>query len=82
VNDPDFENDVIWANHLSVEQDKKLLATFPGREGYITWWTEKPCEVALIPIDDALAMEMPNGTTGRRRYTDDQPITGELPPRP
>lgn len=82
VNDPDFENDVIWANHLSVEQDQKLLATFPGREGYITWWNEKPCEVALIPIDDALVMEMPNGTTGRSRYTDDQPITGELPPRP
>lgn len=77
VNDPDFENDIIWANHLSVEQDRKLLATFPGREGYITWWNEKPCELALIPIDEAARLGFPNGHTGVAPYTDDQPPTGE-----
>jgi hypothetical protein len=81
VNDPDFENDIIWANHLSVDQDRRLLKAFPGREGYITWW-KKPCELELIPIEDAAVMEMPNGTMGYSRYTDDHPLTGELPPPP
>ncbi|MBW1831611.1 MAG: hypothetical protein JRJ10_07920 [Deltaproteobacteria bacterium] len=79
VNDPDFENDVIWANHLSVEQDRRLLATFPGREGYISWWNAKPCELELIPLEAAAKMRMPNGHMGPARYTDDHPATGELP---
>jgi len=79
VNDPDFENDVIWANHLSVEQDRKLLAMFPARSGYITWWNAKPCELQLVPIEDAARNDLPNGLMGDGRYTDDHPPTGELP---
>lgn len=79
VNDPDFENDVIWANHLSVEQDRRLLATFPGRDGYISGWNAKTCELKLIPIDDARRLGFPNGLMGPGRYTADQPPTGELP---
>jgi hypothetical protein len=79
VNDPDLENDIIWVNHLSVEQDRKLLATFPDREGYITWWNAKPCELELIPIEDAARMGMPNGVMGSRRYSDEHSPTGELP---
>ena len=82
VNDPDFENDVIWANHLSVEQNRRLLATFPGREGYIASWSGKPCELDLIPVEDAAAMGIPNGNMGQGRYTDSLPASGELPPRP
>jgi hypothetical protein len=79
VNDPDFENDIIWANHLSVAQDRKLLAAFPGREGYITWWNETPCKLELIPIEEAARMGFPNGSMGASQYSDDQPPTGELP---
>ncbi len=78
VNDPDFENDVIWANHLSVEQDQRLLATFPGRKGYISLRDAKTCGLELVPIEDAAGRQIPNGQMGPGRYTDDQPPTGEL----
>jgi len=84
LNDPDFDNDVIWANHLSIEQDRKLLAAFPGREGYISWWHHEKCALGLAPLEEAASMGFPNGFMGPhfgtiRRYTDDLPITGELP---
>ena len=83
VNDPNFENDVLWANHLSVKQDRKLLDAFPGREGYITWWNEKPCELELIPIEKAATLEIPNGNMGPTGhveiYTEEHSPTGQLP---
>jgi len=84
VNDPDLENDVIWVNHLSVKQDRTLLAEFPGREGYVASWNRKQCELELIPIEEAAVRGVPNGFMGPHfgvinPYTDDLPPTGELP---
>jgi hypothetical protein len=80
VNDPDFENDVIWANHLSVEQDRNLMAAFPGRESYIMWRRTGRCDVELISLEDAASMGLQNGIMGPASwYTDDIPPTGELP---
>ncbi|KPK14734.1 MAG: hypothetical protein AMJ62_12050 [Myxococcales bacterium SG8_38] len=79
VNDPDFSNDIIWANHLSVEQDRRLLASFPGRQGYITRWNERLCEVDLVPLEEAARLGFPNGHMGIAPYTDDHPPTGERP---
>ena len=54
-NDPNLEADVLWANHLSVEWDKALIAEhFPGRKGYIYFW-ENPCRLTLVDLDRALA---------------------------
>ena len=83
-NDPDFENDVIWANHLSIHQDQKLMAKFPGRAGYISWWDREECAVKLMTLGAAAEIGFPNGFMGPhfgniRRYTDDLPATGELP---
>ncbi len=79
VNDPDFENDILWANHLSVARDRELLATFPGRQGYFASRQKNPCEVELIPIDEAARLGIPNGHMGHQPYTDDHSPTGELP---
>jgi len=50
-NDPNLEGDVLWANHLSVEWDKALIAQhFPGRKGYIYFW-ENPCRLTLVDLD-------------------------------
>jgi len=50
-NDPNLENDVLWANHLSVEWDKALIAEhFPGRKGYIYFW-ETPCRLTVVDLD-------------------------------
>jgi hypothetical protein len=49
VNDPDLRNDVLWVNHVGVDEDRRLVASLPGRTGYILQW--KPtCEVTLIPL--------------------------------
>ena len=50
-NDPNLEGDVLWANHLSLEWDKALIAEhFPGRKGYIYFW-ENPCRLTLVDLD-------------------------------
>jgi hypothetical protein len=50
-NDPNLEGDVLWANHLSVEWDRALIAKhFPGRKGYIYFW-ETPCRLTLVDLD-------------------------------
>jgi len=49
VNDPDLQNDVLWVNHVSVEDDRRLLETLRGRTGYILQWTPA-CDVALLPL--------------------------------
>jgi len=50
-NDPHLEGDILWANHLTVEWDRALLAEhFPGRRGYIYFW-ENPCRLTLVDLD-------------------------------
>lgn len=52
-NDPNLEGDLLWANHLSVELDKALIAEhFPDRKGYIYFW-ETPCRLTLLDLDQA-----------------------------
>jgi hypothetical protein len=84
VNSPNFDDDVIWANHLSVRQDQKLMTTFPSRRGYVAVWRMPWCKMELIPVEEAEAMKVPNGLMGphhgrMRRYSDEHPVTGELP---
>jgi hypothetical protein len=49
VNDPDLRNDILWVNHLDIENDRRLLETLPGRTGYVLTWTSQ-CEVTLVPL--------------------------------
>ncbi|MGB5809420.1 MAG: hypothetical protein WBG86_02745 [Polyangiales bacterium] len=85
LNDPDFENSVLWANHLSLEADRALLKTFPGRTGYVTAWNASKCAMALIPLERAPTDRIPNGIMRSKngsawRYTDDIPVTGQPVP--
>ena len=51
-NDPDLSNDLLWANHLTLEWDKALMREhFPDRKGYIYYW-KSPCELALMDLDE------------------------------
>lgn len=49
VNDPDLHNDVLWVNHIDLENNRRLLETLPGRTGYVMRWTPT-CEVVLLPL--------------------------------
>jgi hypothetical protein len=86
-NDPDLENEVLWANHLSVARDRELMRHFPDREGYLLRWNG--CEPVLVPIDDRAADAIPNGLmrlhstpvgTIAETYSDWMDPSGALPP--
>jgi hypothetical protein len=62
-NDPDFTNDVLWANHINVTEDRRLVATFPGRKGYVLAWI-RPCQPYLISLDDLQPGMIPDGVIG------------------
>jgi hypothetical protein len=50
VNDPDFRNPVIYANHISVEDDRRLVAEhFPDRDGFVVV-LDPSCRLQLVPL--------------------------------
>ncbi|HEU5258358.1 MAG TPA: hypothetical protein VFU28_20365 [Vicinamibacterales bacterium] len=49
VNDPDLQNDVLWVNHVNIEDDRRFLETVRGRAGYILRWTPA-CDVELLSL--------------------------------
>ena len=63
ANDPDLRNNVLWANHISVEQDRRLMDHFPGRKGYVMVW-QSDCQVTLLPLDTLQPGSVPAGTIG------------------
>jgi hypothetical protein len=80
MNDPEFDDDVLFANHLSVEADRRLMSHFPGRAGWIQRW-RSDCRLELTPLDEADPDLIPNGNMVRSRMWDEtHPLTGELPP--
>lgn len=62
-NDPDLTNDVLWANHINVEQDRRLMEHFPGRSGYVMAWA-RPCSVRVLPLASLEPGAVPDGLIG------------------
>lgn len=58
--DPAFEDSILWANHITVEEDRRYMATFPDRSGYIFGWA-RGCIPVLLPLDDPRADLVPPG---------------------
>ena len=48
-NSPDLDDDVLWVNHLSLETNRLLMQSFPGREGFVMGW-DRSCEVRFVPL--------------------------------
>ena len=49
VNDPDLANDILWVNHVSLEEDRRLVESLGDRTGYVIQWTPQ-CDVTLVPL--------------------------------
>ena len=62
-NDPDLHDDVLWANHIDVPSDRRLMARFPKRKGYVMEWT-RDCRVVLLPLDALKPGQVPRGRIG------------------
>jgi hypothetical protein len=64
-NDPDLANPVLWVNHLSVEEDRRLMERFPGRVGRVLVW-DRECNVRLLPLEELAPGSIPD-IDGTRR---------------
>jgi hypothetical protein len=62
-NDPDLRNDILWVNHINVEENKRLMRHFPDRTGYVMEWVE-PCRVILLPLNTLTPGSIPDGSIG------------------
>jgi hypothetical protein len=76
-NDPALRADVLWVNHLSVEEDRRLMARFPGRRGWLLRWLPG-CRASLRPLDEIAPGSVPDGLqvipgSGRRRSAGSPP---------
>jgi hypothetical protein len=52
ANDPDLTNDILWLNHLDIEQDRRMAARFPDRPAYVMQWTPT-CDATVVPLETA-----------------------------
>lgn len=86
VNEPGFTDEIVHANHLGTEVDRRLMAKhFPDRTGWILHWNRSRCTLDLLPLDDPAAAEVPDGVmtvgpAGPVRWDPSHLPTGELPP--
>lgn len=71
-NDPDLANDVLFVNHVSVEENEKLMAHFPGRTGYVMAW-RRDCHVVFFTLAQAKKMRFPDGYVGGTGRIGDEP---------
>jgi hypothetical protein len=52
VNDPDFSNRIVWVNHVTLDEDRKLMTEFPDRQGFAISWSQT-CEPRVVPLQEA-----------------------------
>jgi hypothetical protein len=76
VNDPDLTNDVLWVNHISVEEDRRLMPYFAARRGYVMVQT-KSCVVRFLPLEQLQPTDVPDAP---RLLADPNSLTGTRGP--
>lgn len=63
TNPPDLKSQLLWVNHISVKDDRRLMKYFPDREGWILLWTDD-CKLNMVPLDEANPVRVPDGSIG------------------
>lgn len=61
-NDPDLQNNILWLNHITVADDRKIMKYFPGRAAYVMTWTDN-CTLKLLELN-TLDDSFPRGWIG------------------
>lgn len=49
LNSPDFDDPILWVNHVSHEDDLLLMTQYPGRTPYLMMMTDD-CEMDFLPL--------------------------------
>ncbi|NNE18747.1 MAG: hypothetical protein HKN10_09735 [Myxococcales bacterium] len=63
VNDPDFENSILWVNHLTIAHDRRLMEHYPDRQALVMRWLSG-CRPFFVPLEDAEQWKITDGNTG------------------
>jgi hypothetical protein len=63
VNDPDFQNPILWVNHISVDHDRRFMEGYPDRKGLIMLWG-RDCQPTFVSLTVAEEQNIPDGNTG------------------
>jgi hypothetical protein len=63
VNDPDFQNPILWVNHISVDHDRRFMEGYPDRKGLIMLWGHD-CQPTFVSLTVAEEQNIPDGNTG------------------
>jgi len=58
VNSPDFQDDILWVNHVDLLKDRQLLSSLGRDEGYFMRWVH-PCDVQLIRLSEVTPEQAP-----------------------
>lgn len=64
VNDPDFENPILWVNHLTVAHDRRLMEHYPDRLGLVMLWRRPSCQPIFVSLEDTDQWHIRDGNTG------------------
>ena len=63
LNPPDLRSDLLWVNHITVEDDRRFMRYVPQRTGYILAWGEE-CTPHLVPLQSERVESVPPGHIG------------------
>lgn len=59
ANPPDLDAPILWANHLTVADDRKLLEEqFPNHIGFLYYWQK--CNLRFVPLASPHALHFPD----------------------
>jgi hypothetical protein len=58
-NSPDFTDEPLWANHINLALDRKLVTTMQRQRGYLLAQTTEGCRWKLIPLEQASEADFP-----------------------
>lgn len=63
LNHPDLSSDILWVNHVTLEDDRTFMKYAPERDGYLLAWGDE-CTPHLVPLDREDAKRIPDGHIG------------------
>ncbi|MEO1269073.1 MAG: hypothetical protein AAFX99_13310, partial [Myxococcota bacterium] len=80
-NDPDLTNDILWVNHINVQEDTMLMTHFPDRQGFVM--LQHPnCSVQFFPLAKLKPGQIPDNIVGGFDPAKGPPPNMASPPHP
>jgi hypothetical protein len=62
-NHPDLTDNILWVNHISLEDDRRFMKLHPGRTGHVMIWLPD-LTLGIIPLNELQEGQIPNGRIG------------------